>query len=391
MIFQALGAKYTFSSAVRHAFAHGTAKDSEQLKELLGERYSGEVVLYHKGRAALSEAIRLATGGEGLVAISALTCYSVVQAVKSAGCTPVYVDINEDSLHFGAEELAESFEKHEDIAAVVVQNMLGIPVDIAAIQEVISRSKGTILIEDLAHSAGATYIDGREVGTVGDITMLSFGRDKAIDTVNGGALVIRGNFEQSVEYPEAQVEWFSQLRDRLYPAIAWKTRLLYPLGLGRYVMALAIKLKLVIRSADGEVDITEKLPHWQARLAYYQLVHLTTTTAERRAKARAFTELLNCPVPAYVAYEGAAPVRVPLLVKNRDAIVAHLKQCGIQANDIWYDVPVSPARLYHLANYPEEDNPVAVRVAASLINLPTHERITMKEIARISEVVNEAL
>ena len=88
MIFQAMGAKYTFSSATRYLFAGGNESDSDKLRQALKNHYSGEVTLYHKGRAALAEAIRLATGGEGGVAISGLTCYSVVQAVKAAGCTP---------------------------------------------------------------------------------------------------------------------------------------------------------------------------------------------------------------------------------------------------------------------------------------------------------------
>ncbi len=82
MIFQALGAKYSFGAALAHLVAKGTPTDSEALRQALSTRYGGEAVLYCKGRAALAEAIRLATGGTGKVAISGLTCYSVVQAVE---------------------------------------------------------------------------------------------------------------------------------------------------------------------------------------------------------------------------------------------------------------------------------------------------------------------
>ena len=196
MIFQALGARYGFVAAVKHAFAHGTEHDSERLRQALVKRYGGEAVLYQKGRSALAAAIRIATGGGGSVAISGLTCYSMVQAVEAAGCTPVFVDIREKDLHFGAKELTTAIKKHPDVKAVVIQNMLGIPADIMAIAAVAKENK-IALIEDLAHSAGAQYADGREVGTVGDITMLSFGRDKAIDSVNGGALVVRNHTASS--------------------------------------------------------------------------------------------------------------------------------------------------------------------------------------------------
>ena len=379
MIFQAMGAKYTFSSVTRYLFAGGNESDSDKLRQALKNHYSGEVTLYHKGRAALAEAIRLATGGRGNVAISGLTCYSVVQAVKAAGCTPIFIDINEDDLQFSADEL----RKHKDIKAVVIQNMLGLPADIVSIERA-TREMNAVLIEDLAHSAGASYSDGREVGTVGDITMLSFGKDKAIDVVNGGVLIIRGDYKakQPTKAPK------HQMKDRLYPSIAWWTRVFYPIGLGKYIMALAIKLSLVSRSADGEVDTAEMLPHWQAKLALRQIENLSNIAKERHQKSKIYIENLQKTVPKAVKQAGSAPARLPLLVDNRDEVIAVLHGNGIQANDIWYDVPVSPIRFYKKANYSEKDCPVAVNVASRLINLPTHEQITSENIIKITEIVN---
>ena len=386
MIFQALGAKYSFGAALAHLVAKGTPTDSEALRQALSTRYGGEAVLYRKGRAALAEAIRLATGGTGKVAISGLTCYSVVQAVEAAGCTPVYVDIREEDLQFGGAELAATLKKHQGVTAVVVQHMLGIPADIAAIQQVAAKAE-LVVIEDLAHAAGAHYDDGREVGTVGDITMLSFGRDKAIDSVNGGALIVRTRPPLA---PTIMPSGADQLRDRLYPLIAWTSRALYPIRLGPYVMAAAIKLGLVVRSADGDVRTDETLPHWQARLALAQVRLLTTTAVRRRDKAARYQDLLGDMVLSGARQRGAAPVRWPLLVDDPGAVVAHLRAHGVQANDIWYDVPVSPARLAHKVDYPTSECPVAVAVASRLLNLPTHERITPHAIDTIARLVREA-
>lgn len=387
MIFQALGARYGFAAAVKHAFARGSEQDSEQLRQALAKRYNGEVVLYQKGRSALAAAIRIATGGSGSVAISGLTCYSMVQAVEAVGCTPVFVDIREQDLHFSAKELTVAIKRHPNVKAVVIQNMLGIPADIAAIEAVAKENK-IVLIEDLAHSAGAQYADGREVGTVGDITMLSFGRDKAIDSVNGGALVVR-NRADSLEVPTMMPPFAQQLRDRVYPLIAWLTRALYPVGIGRYVMGASIRLGWVVRSADGGVDETMTLPHWQARVACRQVRALTTTAVRRRKKAQEYTALLGDLVPVGTEQPGAAPVRVPLLASNRDDVVAHLAAHKVQVNDIWYDVPVSPQRLYDKVKYPVDECPKAVQISQRLMNMPTHERISSKDIQRISQLVNE--
>ena len=388
MIFQALGARYGFGAAVKHAFARGTEADSEKLRQALVKRYGGEAVLYQKGRAALAAAVRLATNGQGgKVAISGLTCYSVVQAVEAADCTPVFVDIRESDLQFGAKELEAAIKKHADIKAVVVQNMLGIPADIAAIQKLADKT-GIVIIEDLAHSAGAQYADGREVGTVGDITMLSFGRDKAIDSVNGGALVVR-NHKNPLAFPVIMPSSSWQFRDHIYPLIAWLTRVLYPVKLGRYVMGASIKAGLVVRSADGEVDETLCLPHWQAKLAHEQVTSLTTAAVRRRQKAQEYQALVKHLLPSGMGQAGEAPVRVPLVVDNRDEVVSHLGTRGVQVNDIWYDVPVSPQRFYDRVHYPVGECPNAVRIAAKLVNLPTHGRISNADIEYISKLVRE--
>lgn len=389
MLFQAMGARYTFVGALRHLCVIGSRAQTERLRLVLGEKYDGEAVLYHKGRAALAEAVRLVTDGSGKVAVSGLTCYSLVQAVEAAGAEAVYVDINTDELHFGADELAQAFKQHPDIKAVIVQNMLGIPVDIAGIQNVVHKH-GALLIEDLAHSTGAHYKDGREVGTVGDITMLSFGKDKAIDTVNGGALIVRSETHKAgLAYPKSKVGLHDQFRDRIYPLVAWTARKLYPVGLGRYVMAGAIRVRLVVRSADGAVNSNEALPAWQAHLAYEQFVRLNETVAARQAKVELYRTLLKRELPAGTHTQGASLIRVPLLIENRDEVIRHLAAVGVHAEDVWYDIPVSPKRFYGRAHYSETENPVSVDTAARLVNLPTHEGVSDHDIQTIAAVINK--
>lgn len=388
MLFQSIGAHYSYGAAFRHFFTIGGKYSTRALEVALAKKYAGEVALYSKGRAALAEAIRIATGGSGKVVISGLTCYSVVQAVEAAGCTPVYIDIRTSDLHFGPSELEAVFAKHDDIAAVVVQNMLGIPCDIIGIEKVATAHRA-LLIEDLAHSAGAQYSDGREVGMVGDITMLSFGRDKAIDTVNGGALIVRRP-ELIVQLHPAinQPSFVVQLRDRLYPLLAWHVRALSRVNLGLLLLAVASRLKLTTRSADGDVDVTVMLPGWQAKRALQELSTMDQRTALRREK-RALYVALSRYMPEAALGDGAVPIRMPLLVNNRATVLTALKKQQFFVQDTWYDVPVSPIRFYHKAHYVEENCPVAVEVAGRIINLPTHGYVTPEQAAHMARIINE--
>lgn len=388
MIFQGLGARYSFADAFRHLFCTGTKKDANRLQQILSRKYDGQVILYRKGRTALAEAIRLASGGEGKVAISALTCYNVVQAVEAAGCKPIFVDIRQQDLHFGADELKQRLSGHPDIKAVVIQNMLGYPADIEELEK-LAKEHNLPIIEDLAHSAGAHYRDGREVGTVGDLTMLSFGRDKVIDAGGGGALVVRNPELDEAAVPSRNPPLFDQFRDRIYPMIAWVSRKLYRVKIGRYIMSASIRLRLVARSADGEPDSSQKLPNWQAKLASREIAKLQESVDYRYKMAKLYQEQLADRALISDLSEGASPLRVPVLVESRQKLLKWLWNRGAQIYDTWYDAPVAPARFYKKIDFPEAENPVAVEVAAKLINLPAHSRITEQDVVKITKLLAE--
>lgn len=383
MLFLSLGSNYNFRQAWRHLWIRGCKEDSEKLQTVLTERYQGQkTLLFSQGRGALSAAIRLATGGEGLVAVNATTCFVVIEAIKTAGCQPLYIDIEPQTLHFNAKKL-QAAVKNKPVKAVIIQNTLGIPVEIEVILQVARQAKMAV-IEDLAHAVGGHYADGREIGTVGDYTMLSFGRDKMLDTINGGALVIRTEaVERVIQPPVESVDWRQGLRDRLYPMIAWKARLFYPLGLGKVILALAYKLKLARRSADGGTQPTKRLPDWQVRLALEQVTDIDQNVADRLAKQAKYLQKLAKFSPEI----SSNAVRLPLLVDNQAAVFAALKAAGCHFEDVWYEVPISPKRLYDQVDFSEQDCPVATAVAQRTVNLPTHQLVTDADIAQICQII----
>jgi dTDP-4-amino-4,6-dideoxygalactose transaminase len=313
------------------------------------------------------------------VAINGLTCYAVPQAVKAADCVPVYVDINAQDFNFDIEELGKILTSDPKIKAVIIQNHLGLAVDIKAIEKLAKKHDLTI-IEDLAHCAGSHYADGREVGTVGDATALSFGKSKAIDTTEGGALVLRVApsfaLEEDMEDGRARERASSEvivgatsrqvlpaladrLRDRIYPITGWKVRQAFRIGLGKAVVAFVFKTRLVTRSAEGRVNPRLRLTHWQAKLALEQFKNLNQT-AKTRAKYAA----------QYSYPKTSSILRIPFLVNNRNRLLKQLQKHNIFLDDSWYDVPVSPKRYYARSNFPETSCPVATRVAGQMLNLP---------------------
>lgn len=390
MLFQSIGAHYTIKTATQHLLKTGDQSDQQSLRRLLSERYGGEVTLYRKGRAALADGIELAIGKQkGVkVAVAGLTCYSVPQAVWAGGGEVKYLDISQDDLQFSAEELDRAVKADPSIKIVVVQNTLGIPADIKAIEQV-ARQHQLVIIEDLAHSAGSVYGDGREVGTVGDMVMLSFGKDKALDVVNGGALIIRNRQLGKVAQPAAKPQLIEQCRDRIYPMIGLLSRSLYGVQVGKYLLSAAYKLKLAKRSADGEVDVDEAMPGWQAALAIERIKQLDERVKLRRDNARKILSELDINPVKHAKLPGASLVRVPFLLENRDMAINRLNAAGIHVQDVWYDVPVSPKRYYDRSQFDEKACPNTVKISERLFNIPTHENLTDEHITKIAQVLKE--
>lgn len=385
MLYLSRGSNYTFLQAWRHFLTIGGKSSSDRLKLAMVERFHGKkALLYARGRDALSMAVRLATGGSGRVAVPSLTCYSVVEAVRAAGCEVVYVESDSKTLQFSPKNLLKTCQEHK-IKAVIVQNTFGIAVDIDEIMKITKRI-GAKLIEDVAHSVGGKYADGRVIGSVGDYTMLSFGRDKLLDTINGGALVIRtGEVGSTLTPPLESPGLLRSFRDRIYPLIAHLARLLTPIKIGKYVIAISYKLGLAVRAADGGADFSMKLPNWQAKLALEQMNNLDQNIANRLEKQQLYLEKLADFSPA----TSSNAIRLPLLVKNRDQVLKKLAENGYLFGDVWYDVPVIPERLEHLAYFPKSDMPVAMKLSDSLLNLPTHQLVKQADIDKISEIILE--
>lgn len=350
MISLGQASNYSFVRALGHLFAGGKNQDSIELRTELAKKYGTElenVALYHSGRSALTVALKAVAKPGTKVIIPGLTCIAVVRAVKAAGMEPIFADITEEKLEYDYDKLDKIAEVCYN-GIIVVQNTLGRTWNVKKIEKIAQKNQLAI-VEDLAHSAGRFYSDGREVGTVGQAVALSFGKGKAIDTINGGAVILRRGDRERFPKATAQLPVPSQLpklserlRDRWYPVLAGICRGTWRIGFGKALMAVFEKIGWVKRSADTELDTDVGLTNWQAKLALKQLKALSKE-----------------------------PLREFKLVERRADLLQELDRVGYNFHEIWYDTPVSPARYKDEADFPTEKCPETVRISKQIINLPT--------------------
>ena len=159
----------------------------EGLRAILGLEC---VTLYASGREALRVALaHLARkSGRVEVVVPAYTCFSVPAAAVAAGLRVRLVDVT-PSGQIDLESLART--PLEDVAAVVVSNLFGVPEPIEPILE-LSRAAGSAVVDDAAQSLGAHSAEGR-TGARGQVGLLSFGRGKPLSALGGGALAWVGS------------------------------------------------------------------------------------------------------------------------------------------------------------------------------------------------------
>jgi dTDP-4-amino-4,6-dideoxygalactose transaminase len=116
------------------------------------------------------------------IIVPAFTFWVVPEIARAAGLTPVFADI--DPTTFTLSPLAMERAVTPRTRAVLPTHLYGLSCDMDPILET-ARRRGLAVIEDCAHSLGATY-KGRMTGTLGDASFFSFQAFKPLNTYGGG-------------------------------------------------------------------------------------------------------------------------------------------------------------------------------------------------------------
>ena len=358
----------------------------ERLAALLRDTYGGDVVLCSSGTDALTRAIRLGdamSGGSHVVALPAYGCFDLATAAVGADARVMLYDLDPVTL---APDLASLRETLAHGARVVVcAPYYGLVLDWEALTE-LANEFGAILVEDAAQSCGATW-RGRRVGSLGIISVLSFGRGKGWTGSHGGALLVRGSAADTLQsrtpsllrgaLPAANgamdvitaCAQFLLGRPAVYtlPAsIPWlalgETRYHDPSPSAEMSRAAAAMLLASRDRALSEVTIRRDTAAW-----YDQQI----------ASIGALTRMATQPdhIPGYLRYAVRVPGGFAGLADAR-----HARTLGIAPAypSLLGALPAIRQRLQHELNLPG-----AAVIQRELVTLPTHSLLSAAERMRI--------
>lgn len=171
----------------------------EMMCEITGAKYA---IATTNGTIALHLALIVAGIEQGDEVITQpLTFVATANAIAHAHATPVFVDVDKDTMGMSPVALRAFLEEHAEmkngtainkrtqdrIAACVPMHTFGFPCRIDEIAA-ICKDWNIALIEDAAESLGSSY-KGRHTGTFGVMGTFSFNGNKTVTCGGGGALV----------------------------------------------------------------------------------------------------------------------------------------------------------------------------------------------------------
>lgn len=133
------------------------------------------------GTVALQMAIR-ALRLKGEIITTPFTFIATISSIIWEGCTPVFVDIDPETLCIDPKKIEEKITYHT--VGIMPVHVFGNCCDIEAI-DAIAKKHNLKIIYDACHSVGVNY-KGKSVFSYGDISVTSFHATKMLNTAEGG-------------------------------------------------------------------------------------------------------------------------------------------------------------------------------------------------------------
>ena len=143
------------------------------------------VSLFNNGTIALLVAVKaldLPYGSE--VITTPFTFAATPHCITWNGLKPVFCDIEPNTMTIDADKIESLITPNT--SAILGVHVYGFPCDVEKIEK-IAKKHNLKVIYDAAH-AFSTEINGKGIGTFGDITMFSFHATKLYNTIEGGCL-----------------------------------------------------------------------------------------------------------------------------------------------------------------------------------------------------------
>ncbi|MEX1030823.1 MAG: DegT/DnrJ/EryC1/StrS aminotransferase family protein [Paenibacillaceae bacterium] len=316
-------------------------------------------VALNSGTAALHLALDVLQIGPGdEVIVPSITFISTVHAVSYVGATPVFADIELDTMNISVEDIERKITNRTK--AVIVVHLAGHPCDMDAIHE-LAKTRGIKVVEDAAHACGAEY-KGRRIGSISDMTCFSFHAVKNLTTGEGGAIT-------------CNAEWM----DRRIREKRW-------VGISRDTWMRSSNAKVYAwQYYVNEVGFKYHMNDLQAAIGVVQLAKLSQLNGRRREIAKTYSEALKdldwIELPQEHSYAKSSWHLFQIKLNKddlRDRLITHLQEVNIASGVHYYPCHLHPCYIHLQAIVP-----ISSEIWKRILTLPIHPNVTNDDLDRI--------
>jgi dTDP-4-amino-4,6-dideoxygalactose transaminase len=299
-----------------------------------------------------------------------LTWCSTANAARYLGATPVFCDVDPETLCVSAETIRRSLTART--RAVIPVHFGGLTCDVADLRAALPDT--VAIVEDAAHAFGGRLPDGRRVGASGDLTCFSFYANKNLSTAEGGAVAL---FDSTIAHR------LRSLRQHGYSADAWT----------RFNQSNALLLSAPLAELGYKMNYTDL----QAAMGRVQLTRQEEFAERRVAIARCYAQALRELDPDIRLQRGvcdaghARHLFVVLLPVEKLAIDRNVFVRELRTRNIGAAVHYAP--LHQMPLYGDTNTecrlPVTEDLAPRLVSLPMSASMSAADAREVIEAFVE--
>ncbi len=277
------------------------------------------------------------------------TAIPTVSAIVSSGANPVFVDIKESDYLIDENKIEQKISKKTK--AIVVVHLYGQSPNMDKILK-ISRRHNLKIIEDCAQSFGATY-KGKKLGSLGDISAISFYPTKILGTFGDGGMIVTKN-------------------KNLFK----KSKMIRFYGVEN-------EYKSIIHGLNSRLD------EIQAAILNFKLKKIDKKISLRRKIAEFYNKnIINKKIilPLENTHNSHVYYNYVIRVNNRNKFIKYLNQNRISTKII-YPYPIHKMKPY--SKYNNSKLKFTENLSKKILSLPIYPELTQNEQKRIVKIINK--
>ena len=270
-------------------------------------------------------------------------------ALNQIGAKPIFIDIEPDTLLMSPDDLKVKISK-SSIKAVVVTHLFG---QVAPIQEIVNtcKKKSIKVVEDCAQAHGA-QVNGKKVGTFGDVATFSFYPTKNLGAIGDGGAVVTNDQDVAI----------NTVRLKQY---GWSEKY--------YV--------------EEKFGMNSRLDEIQAAFLSAKLKKLNIWNTERIGIAKKyFSTIENNKIKfLHNTFKGVVHLFV-IITNNRNELISHLSKNNIQSG-IHYPMPDHRQKVFK-GKFDDLILPVTEDSVGKILSLPVYPGMAQDKIEHVIKVIN---